>query len=29
MSQAIKLGYKRSIMAHAWWGKGDRLGKHR
>ena len=26
MLQALKLGYKRNIMAHAWWGKGDRSG---
>ena len=26
MSEALKLGYKRNVMVHAWWGKGDRLG---
>ena len=22
----LKLGYKRNVTAHAWWGKGDRSG---
>ena len=26
MSQVQKLGYKRSIVAHAWWAKGNRSG---
>ena len=26
MSQMQKFGYKRSVVAHAWWGKGNRLG---
>ena len=26
MSQVLKLGYERNIMAHMWWGKGDRSG---
>ena len=25
MSQSQKVGYKRYVVVHAWWGKGNRL----